>query len=417
VENTMQTDLKGVPTKRIFFLNRFFPPDQSVTSRLVGDLATDLFARGHEVHVITSQQLYDQPHAHLPAHEFLSGVEVHRVDTTRFGRSALPGRAIDYLSFYGSARRVLLATAQRGDIVVAMTDPPLISIVAMHVAARKGAYLVNWLQNIYPEVAVALGAPLLKGPVLRALCALRDRSLKAASANVVLSLAMADKILARGAPPDHIYMISNWSDDDAISPVAPRDNPLRQQWQLENKFVVGYSGNLGRAHDYDTILAAAERLHAMTNIVFVCIGSGHLMKELAEQVRQRGLRNFLFLPYQDETMLKFSLGVADVHWLSLKPAVEGLTVPSKFYAIAAAGRPIIAICSKDGEIARRIRQHRCGEVVAPGDIEALVKAILRFAAESELVAAMGRKARDMLAAGFSRRQALQKWHSALQSIG
>jgi colanic acid biosynthesis glycosyl transferase WcaI len=141
------------------------------------------------------------------------------------------------------------------------------------------------------------------------------------------------------------------------------------------------------------------------------------MKELAEQVRQRGLRNFLFLPYQDETMLKFSLGVADVHWLSLKPAVEGLIVPSKFYAIAAAGRPIIAICSKDGEIARRIRQHRCGEVVAPGDIEALVKAILRFAAESALVAAMGRKARDMLAAGFSRRQALQKWHNALQSIG
>jgi colanic acid biosynthesis glycosyl transferase WcaI len=108
-----------------------------------------------------------------------------------------------------------------------------------------------------------LGVPFLKGPILRALCALRDRSLKVASANVVLSLAMAGKVLARGTPPDHIYMIPNWSDDDAISPVAPRDNPLRQQWQLENKFVVGYSGNLDRAHDCDTILAAAERLHAM----------------------------------------------------------------------------------------------------------------------------------------------------------
>jgi len=181
MENTMQTDLKDVPTKRIFFLNRFFPPDQSATSRLVGDLATDLVARGHEVHVITSQQLYDQPQARLPAHEFLGGVEVHRVATTRFGRSALPGRAIDYLLFYGSARRALLATAQRGDVVVAMTDPPLISIVAMQVAARKGAHLVNWLQNIYPEVAVALGVPLLKGPILRALCALRDRSLKVAA--------------------------------------------------------------------------------------------------------------------------------------------------------------------------------------------------------------------------------------------
>src|SRR6266508_5996036 len=86
MENTMQTDLKDVPTKRIFFLNRFFPPDQAATSRLVGDLATDPDARGHEVHVITSQQLYDQPQARLPAHEFLGGVEVHRVATTRFGR-------------------------------------------------------------------------------------------------------------------------------------------------------------------------------------------------------------------------------------------------------------------------------------------------------------------------------------------
>src|SRR5437764_912908 len=185
MENTMQTDLKDVPMKRIFFLNRLFPPDQSATSRLVGDLATDLVARGHEVHVITSQRLNARPQTGLPAQEFLSGVEVHRV--SRFGRSALPGRAIDYLSFYASARRALLATAQRGDIVVATTDPPLISIVAMQVTARKGAHLVNWLQNIYPEVAVALGVPLLKGPVLRALCAVRDRSLKVASANVVLS--------------------------------------------------------------------------------------------------------------------------------------------------------------------------------------------------------------------------------------
>src|SRR5262245_32262902 len=154
----------------------------------------------------------------------------------------------------------------------------------------------------------------------------------------------------------------------------------------------------------------------MTNIVFVCIGGGHLMQELAERVRQRGLRNFRFLPYQDEASLKFSLGVADVHWISLKPAVEGLIVPSKFYAIAAAGRPMIAICSKEGEIARRIRRHRCGEIVEPGDVQALVNSILRFAADRGLATVMGRNARSMLVAEFTRYQALQKWHNVLQSI-
>ena len=91
--------------KRVFFLNRFFSPDHSATSQLVGDVATDLASCGHDVHVITSQQLYDDPQAHLPPRDTLNGVQIHRVTTTHFGRSRLVGRAIDYLSFYASAWR------------------------------------------------------------------------------------------------------------------------------------------------------------------------------------------------------------------------------------------------------------------------------------------------------------------------
>ena len=129
--------------KRIFFVNRFFPPDHSATSQLVGDLAMHLAARGNDVHVITSQQLYDDPQARLLPQEIVSGVQVHRVTTTQFGRSKLVGRAIDYFSFYASAWRALLAVTGRDDIIVAMTDPPLISVVAMQVAQRRGTHLVN----------------------------------------------------------------------------------------------------------------------------------------------------------------------------------------------------------------------------------------------------------------------------------
>jgi hypothetical protein len=91
------------------------------------------------------------------------------VTTTQFGRSKLVGRAFDYFSFYASARRTLLTVTRRDDLLVAMTDPPLISLVAMEVAWRRRAHLVNWLQDIYPEVAAQLGVPFLKGPALRSI--------------------------------------------------------------------------------------------------------------------------------------------------------------------------------------------------------------------------------------------------------
>ena len=151
--------------KRIFFLNRFYAPDHSATSQLVSDVAAYLASCGHEIHVITSRQLYDDPQARLPPEETIQGVRIHRIATTQFGRSKLVGRAIDYLSFYASTWRKLRTATQPGDVLVAMTDPPLISVVAMRVAGRRRVLLVNWLQDIYPEIAVQLGVPFLKGPI------------------------------------------------------------------------------------------------------------------------------------------------------------------------------------------------------------------------------------------------------------
>jgi colanic acid biosynthesis glycosyl transferase WcaI len=402
--------------RRLIFLNRFFTPDHSATSQLLADVTSDLAAAGYEVHVVASQQLYDDPKVRLPAHSFIKGVEVHRLATTRFGRSRLTGRAIDYLSFYLSAWRMLRQLMQRHDIVVAMTDPPLLSLIAMGLVQRRGARLVNWLQDLYPEVATALNVPLLHGSLLRRITALRDRSLKVAAANVVVGRLMADQVAARGVARDRIHVIANWSDDASIVPVAPGDNLLRRQWGLKGKFVVGYSGNLGRAHEFDTVAAAAEQLQSNPDIVFLCIGGGHQMGQLEQRVRERGLSNFQLRDYQDQSVLQLSLAVADVHWVSLRPELEGLIVPSKVYGIAAAGRPILAICASDGEIATLVERHQCGFVVAPGAVKSLVEVIFRLSKDPQLCKRLGRRARAMLDANFTRHQALQRWRSLLQDL-
>ena len=146
--------------QRLIFVNRFFFPDHSATSQILTDLAFHLANTDREVHIVTSTQIYDDPKASLPISEIINDVHVHRVSSTKFGRAALLGRSIDYLSFYASLWHCLIQIIQQGDIVVAKTDPPLVSVIGMFAARRKGARLINWLQDIFPETAVELGRAL-----------------------------------------------------------------------------------------------------------------------------------------------------------------------------------------------------------------------------------------------------------------
>jgi colanic acid biosynthesis glycosyl transferase WcaI len=404
-------------SRRVIFINRFFFPDHSATSQILTDLAFHLAGGKTEVRVVTSRQRYDDPNAHLPEAESIGGVAIHRISTTRFGRSALIGRGFDYLSFYSSAFRSVLAWAKPGDVLVAKTDPPLLSVAAMHAAKRRGLHLVNWLQDLYPEVAVAVGVPVVKGPLGRGLLQLRDASLRAAAVNVVVGERMAEIVRKRGIAPERIRVIPNWCDDEEIQPLAPLDNPLRREWGLGDRFVVGYSGNLGRGHEFETVLAAAERLRGDRRLCFLFIGGGQKFPELAHSVRERGLDHlFRFLPYQERRVLRLSLGVPDVHLISLRPELEGLIVPSKLYGIAAAGRPIIAVAASDGEIAGLVRQHDCGIVVEPGEGELLADTLGCLRADPGGLVEMGHRARAMLDGYFTRRRAFKRWRGLVEEV-
>jgi colanic acid biosynthesis glycosyl transferase WcaI len=340
---------------------------------------------------------------------------VHRVASTAFGRAALIGRSIDYVSFYRSVRRCLDELVRPGDIVIAKTDPPLMSVVARPVARRNGARLVNWLQDIYPETAVELGVPFMRGPVAASLAALRNATLREATATVVVGELMGRKVEALGAPAERIHVIPNWCNDEDI--VAAADNPLRRQWDLADKFVLGYSGNLGRAHEFATVLAAAERLRNEPRVAFLMIGGGKRFDELSAAVRARGLAGaFRFLPYQARTLLSYSLGAANAHWVSLDPRLEGLMVPSKFYGIAAAGKPIIIIGDPNGELGRLVQRNACGFAIALGDSEALTATLRQLLNAPQTVSEMGARARQMLDAHFTRRQGLARWRRLLDQL-
>lgn len=349
----------------------------------------------------------------MPPAEVANGVKIHRIWTSRFGRDRLLGRTVDYLTFYLSAGWQLLRLARRDDTLVAKTDPPLISIVAAVVARLRGARLVNWVQDVFPETAVALGVRGVSGWLGWALQHMRDASLRQAAMNVALGEKMAEYLAGRKGGRVHIRVIHNWVDDDAIVPIAPESSRLRQQWGLAGKFVVAYSGNMGRAHEFETILEAAARLRSEADIIFLFIGGGNQKTYLEKEALKRNLSQVLFKPYQDRDALLDSLGAADVHLVSLRPELERFILPSKFYGIVAAGRPVILVGDPKGDIGRTIQSGNCGTVVRPGESMELARSLRTLRDDADLRREWGRNARRLTDERFSRKNAMSLWHRVL----
>ncbi|HRJ00371.1 MAG TPA: glycosyltransferase family 4 protein [Hyphomonas sp.] len=398
---------------RLIFANRFYAPDHSATAQMLTDVAEGLAAKDWDVTILTSRLSYDDPAASYVPEEDREGVRVLRVATTGFGRSNLIGRAFDYLSFYASSFFRLLRIARKGDIVIIKTDPPLLSVPLGFAARLKGAKRVNWLQDIFPETAAELGLTIARGPVGKLLAGIRNHSLRRADLNVVIGPRMGERVKGFGVDPARIMEIQNFCDDEAIRPIAREDNPLRAAWGYTDKdFVVGYSGNLGRAHDLGTFLGAAELLKDQPDIKFLFIGGGHLRRQLEEEAARRNLTSIHTRPYQPREQLALSLSVPDIHWVSLQPRLEGLILPSKLYGIAAAGRPLLMIGDPDGDIGRWVEEFQFGKVVNIGDTETLAASILSLSSDARLLLQAGRNARSFLGDRRGRIQIIGLWQSA-----
>lgn len=402
------------PVKCVF-VNRFFWPDLSATSQMLSDLAFALAEQGMDVHVITSRLTYEGDGSRLPQHEVHRGVTIHRVWTSGFGRANLIGRAVDYASFYLSAVLAAIRVARGGWLIV-KTDPPLLSI-PMRLAARlAGARQVNWLQDVYPELASLLGVKLAKGSLGLLLTRLRNRSLARSFTNVGIGEKMAELLVQQGVPTDRITVIHNWTDDVAIAPADGQGIELRRGWGFaDDDLVIGYSGNLGRAHDLDTVIETAALLQAQgeSRIKFLFIGGGHLRASLDRIVAERGLTNVHRQPYQPRDLLPHSMAVPDVHWMSLRPELEGLIVPSKFYGAAASGRPVVFIGSSDGQLSRMIASANCGGQFAIGDSAALAQKLCYWVDRRAELARLGTNSRAAVAAHYTQREAIKRWHALL----
>jgi glycosyltransferase involved in cell wall biosynthesis len=373
----------------IHFINRFYRPDEPATAQLLGDLAEALAARGRAVRVIASR-----PPGAPPA-EVLRGVRIARVGSARPPEGGLAAKAVNFAAFGAAALARLARGLRAGDVAVVMTDPPLLGLGVAALARARRARCVHWIQDIYPEVALAVGGPAPLGWVRPG----RNCAWRAASGCVVPGRDMGAVVAAAGVDPERIRVIPNWPPAGLAPPAPERIAARRRAWGWEGRFVAAYSGNLGRVHDLAPILDAAGALRDDPNLIFAFIGGGAQRAAIEAEARRHSLAQVRFFPAQPRAELAESLAAADVHVASLRAGCERYVFPSKIYGAAAVGRPVLFFGPAGCEPARVIEEHGFGRAFAPGGAEAAAACLRAWGADPAERTRLGEAALRFAAAG------------------
>lgn len=400
----------------LIFVNRFYYPDESATSQMLTDLAEYLASYGYEVTVICSRAVARGVARELPSTEVINGVSVLRTGWRETGRRGVTSRLAAYLSFMVSGGIATWRAASWNSCVIVKTDPPLMGVVIGLVCKGRRCSLVNWLQDIFPEVAVVYRRSLAMFLISAPLRWIRNQSLKHARKNVVLGSAMHAVLLKEGLCEARVCTIPNWSKRDLIYPCSRSDNSLRAKWGLGLKFVVAYSGNLGRVHDLSSIIAMASSIAGHSDIQFLIIGDGAQLLDLQRKVRDYGLSNVMFKPFQSRNLLRESLGCADLHITTLKKDMEGFVLPSKVYGALAAGRPLLHLGDPNGEISTMLRAHECGDGFSPHEFESAANFVVDLARSTDKASRLGANARRLFLSEFDFAVSSLKWRKLLDDI-
>jgi colanic acid biosynthesis glycosyl transferase WcaI len=392
---------------RILVLNQYYWPGVEATAHLLGELCEALAAE-FEVTVVTG--MVDGA---ASGRSERAGVEIVRVGSTAFDRSKLTLRALNYLTYLGLSF-VEGLRAPRPDVVLCMTDPPVIADVAFVLARRFRVPLVVVTQDVFPEVAVALKR-LDSAPLVAALRLATRLYLKRADRIVAIGDTMRERLVAKGAPRERIVVIPNWVDTSAIEP-HPRDNGWAREHGLDGAFVVMHSGNIGHAQDLDSLIRAATFLRDLDDLRIVLIGGGARREELKALARKLEVDHVVFKGYQPRAVLAESLSAADVHVVGLARGLAGYVVPSRLYGVLAVARPVIAAAEDESETAAVVRSTGCGVVVPPARPELLARAIRR-AYDGELdLRAMGARGREYVAAEGDGAVAIGRYRALLREL-
>lgn len=382
---------------------------------------TDLcqhLAESFDVHVVCGQPNSPTDDRYLrEGIEVQAGVTIHRLQHRQFAKRVPAGRLFNLVSFTRAASRYLRHTQLQSDIVVSETDPFLLPIVAANYARRSDAKLVCYLQDIYPDVAEAIGK--VKPGLLT--CQIRgrlDSAYQAADRVVVLGNCMRRRLQSSpwSVDPEKMRVLPNWADCQLIQPKPIEQNQFRNRQGLQDRFVVMHSGNMGLTQRLDVLLDATRSAAWPEGAVLLLVGDGAARTSLQQQAARCQTDRVRFLSYQPREALAESLSTADLHVVSMHEGVSGCLCPSKLYGILAAGRPVLAIANETTDLCQTVTDHQLGWSCQPGDSGRIAQLVNQASSDNESRIAAGQRARKVACEYFDRQIVTQQFAEMLGEL-
>ena len=327
---------------KVLLLNQCFYPDVVSTAQHASDLVAALTARGHEVTVVASTRAYDNPQIRFPKEERWHGCRILRVPCMALGKTAKWRRAANFASFFLSCiLRVLFLP--RFDVVMALTSPPLISLLGALYVKLKGGRFIFWVMDLNPDEAVAAGWLNKDSATARILASLLNFSLHAAGEVVVPDRFMRTRVMQKGVPSEKITVIPPWAHSAVVHYDPDGRQAFRERYGFAGKYVVMYSGNHSPCHPLTTVLQAAARLAGRSDIAFCFVGGGSEFPTVVNFAATHNLANIRCLPYQPLADLSASLSAADLHVVIMGDPLVGIVHTCKIYNIMCIGAPVLYI--------------------------------------------------------------------------
>tara|TARA_Y100000590_G_scaffold178313_1_gene203451 strand:+ start:2922 stop:4151 length:1230 start_codon:yes stop_codon:yes gene_type:complete len=386
---------------RLLVITPHFEPDTAPTGIIVTSLVSEWVKQGHQIEVVTSLPWYEKHEVkncwkgRLFRREEKESVAVTRLHPFPQDKNKLFRRLMGFLAFSFLAGIASLSKRGPFDAVIAISPPLSLGTVGKAAAVRHRCKLILNLQDIFPDIAVALGK-IKSSSLIKVLEKYEKLTYSGCDTITVLSKDLEENVqkkITRKKNPPQIVVIPNFLISPLIKPQERLTN-YREEHQLGEKLVVMYAGNLGNSQSFELITNAARKHEERDDIVYVINGGGVMSSYLKKQAKE--LRNLVVIDYQPIERLSEVLATADLHLIPLRTGLGDMSVPSKIYSVFASGRPVIASVDPGTEIERIVFESEGGVVVPPDDFDSFILKLEELIENFELLEEMGKKARIWL---------------------
>ncbi|EMU55270.1 MULTISPECIES: glycosyltransferase family 4 protein [Clostridium] len=410
--------------KKMLVYAHYFYPDVASTGQILTELCDGL-KENFDITVICvvpsySGKIDEKYKKHRFYEEEIGNIKIIRVRVPEFNKSRKVSRIINLISYFINA---IIATfnLQKQDYVFSISQPPILGglLGVIGKVIKKGKLIYN-IQDFNPEQTIAVGYSKNKFLVNIALY-LDKFSCKMSNKIILVGRDMQQTLnnrFVKSYLPNNI-VINNWIDEKSIYPLSNNNTTVyefKERYNLQNKFVIMYSGNIGLYYDLENLIKIIGKFNNRDDVKFAFVGDGTIKKNIENYALENNLKNVVFIPYQEKSDLNYSLNAADVHFVVNSKGIKGISVPSKLYGVMACGKMILGILEKGSEARIIIEESGCGICSEPEDYEDIYIKIKYILDNKQLAELIGEKGRKYLEKNLTKELSISKYRESILSI-